>query len=181
MSFAALKGWFWSVLQQLGFANREATLGLLGLDNAGKTTLQYRLKSGNVQDFVPTQRMKEEVFAVGGVTVRTCDVGGHAAARYLWKRFSTQADGIVFMVDASDSERLVEARQELLGLLDDPVVAGTPLIVLANKCDLPEALSREDLVRGLGIDDQVRLYRCSVVSGTGYVEGFRWLAEASAK
>lgn len=58
-----------------GFANKEATVVLMGLDNAGKTTLQYKLKTGEFQEFVPTQRANEETF-VSAHTRRTPACGG---------------------------------------------------------------------------------------------------------
>jgi GTPase SAR1 family protein len=80
---ALLKSFFTGLLQQMGFLNKRATIVLLGLDNAGKTTLQYKLKHGNVQAFVPTQRAKEEELTIGGVSIKAWDLGGHQAVRSL--------------------------------------------------------------------------------------------------
>ena len=55
-------GWFWSMLSALGFGSKEARILILGLDNAGKTTLIYRLKSGKINSFIPTQRANIEEF-----------------------------------------------------------------------------------------------------------------------
>ena len=70
MALEYLRSIFVSVLQKLGFVNKEATIVLLGLDNAGKTTLQWKLKTGSVQLFVPTQRAKEEEFVSGPLDFR---------------------------------------------------------------------------------------------------------------
>jgi len=76
--FSSLRGWLTSLLQSLGFASKSATVILLGLDNAGKTTLQHRLKSGQLQQFMPTQRAKEETMQIEGLTIRAWDLGGQA-------------------------------------------------------------------------------------------------------
>ena len=55
-------GWFWNMLSALGFGSKEARVLILGLDNAGKTTLIYRLKSGKINSFIPTQRANIEEF-----------------------------------------------------------------------------------------------------------------------
>ncbi len=114
-----IQDWIYSILEKLGFIGKEATLVLLGLDNAGKTTLQFKLKTGKLQGFTPTERAKEETLQIGGVTIKAWDLGGHAAARHLWRRYATAADGIVFMVDAADRDRIAEAKTELHSLLSD--------------------------------------------------------------
>jgi hypothetical protein len=62
-----LRSLFQSLLQRLGLASKDATLVLLGLDNAGKTTLLYRLKNGAVRPFAPTQRANIEEVDVGAL------------------------------------------------------------------------------------------------------------------
>ena len=50
--------WYVYLLKTLGFVNKEATIVVVGLDNAGKTTLLHRLKTGTVRAFAPTERVK---------------------------------------------------------------------------------------------------------------------------
>ena len=78
---------------------------------SSKTTLQWRLKTGELQDFAPTQRAKEELLTIEGLQIRAYDLGGHAAARQLWTKYCAMADGIVFMVDANEPARFEEAAQ----------------------------------------------------------------------
>ena len=65
------------LLQQLGFYQKEATVVLLGLDNGGKTTLQYRLSTGKLQSFLPTERAQQETVTIGTLTMHTWDLGGN--------------------------------------------------------------------------------------------------------
>lgn len=180
MALEFIRGLFVGLLQRLGFVNKEATIVLIGLDNAGKTTLQYKLKTGQFQSFVPTQRAKEEEFRIGGVTVKAWDLGGHQSVRYLWKKYSVMADGIVFMMDSADRDRLSEARKELQSILTDPEFEHIPKVIMANKCDKKSVIPRSELQRELGIDDasdKLKLYMTSILNGVGYEEGFRWLSE----
>jgi len=174
--FAYIKSWLVSLLQTMGFLNKKATVVMMGLDNTGKTTLLQMLKTGSVKRFVPTQRAKEETIYVGGVTIKAYDLGGHLAARHLWKRYSAVADGLVFMVDAADADRIAEARDELHRVLLDEEMATVPLVVMGNKSDLKHAMSREETMRRLDIDDSVKVFMTSVVLGTGYLDAFRWLS-----
>jgi GTPase SAR1 family protein len=109
-----LKSW----AQTLGLLNRELTLVLIGLDNAGKTTLLRLLSGGIVQSFPPTTQPNMDHATVGRSDLKLYDLGGHPQARGLWKDYAASlADAIVFIVDAADVRRFNEARVEINKLL----------------------------------------------------------------
>ncbi|KAL6063020.1 intracellular protein transport [Balamuthia mandrillaris] len=184
MSF--LLGWLWDLLYALGFYKKEATILLLGLDNAGKTTLLHKLRHGSVRLFIPTQRPSLEEITLGNVNFKAWDLGGHKQVRVWWRDYFFEADAIVFVVDSVDQDRLPEAKEELQGLLAEENLSDVKaFVVLGNKTDLPGALSREQLISALGlnevVEDQTRkleVFRSSLVDGTGYLEAFKWLGAA---
>lgn len=65
------------------------------------------------------------------------DVGGQEKLRPLWKSYTRCTDGIIFVVDSCDTERLEEAKMELTRTARSPDNAGVPILILANKQDLP--------------------------------------------
>lgn len=65
------------------------------------------------------------------------DVGGQEKLRPLWKSYTRCTDGIIFVVDSCDVERLEEAKMELTRTARSPDNAGVPILILANKQDLP--------------------------------------------
>ena len=83
MSF--LFNWFYKALGWIGFAGKEATIIFLGLDNAGKTTLLHMLRDNKVQNHEPTRHACSEELVMGSVKFSTYDLGGHLAARRVWK------------------------------------------------------------------------------------------------
>jgi GTP-binding protein SAR1 len=132
-----------------------------------------------------------EELVIGGVNFRTHDLGGHAAARRLWKDYYSTTDGIVYLVDCADGARFPEAKEELSRLLTAQELSTVPFLVLGNKIDLKQAVSERDLKASLGIErDEVtgksgretggrrplEVFMCSVVKRTGYRDGFKWLA-----
>merc|ERR1712127_573115 len=121
--------WFTGVLKGLGLMNKSGKLMFLGLDNAGKPTLH------------PTS----ETLSMGGMKFTTFDLGGHEQARRVWKEYFPAVDGIVFMIDCADQERLYESKAELDQLLTDEQVANVPVLILGNKIDKPGACSEEQL------------------------------------
>lgn len=180
MSF--LWDWLLDLLASLGLWKKEATILLLGLDNAGKTTLLHKLKHGEVRLFVPTQRPSVEEIDVGSVKFRAWDLGGHRQVRAWWRDYFVEADAIVFVVDSSDTERLNEAREELAVLLAEPSLRDLKgLVVLGNKSDLQGSLNSDQLISALALQDSIEegrpigVFRCSLVDGTGYLDAFKWL------
>ncbi len=176
--------WLWSGLTYLGLANKHAKLTLLGLDNAGKSTLLHVLGTDRVLVHEPTRHAQSDEVKVGNITFRAHDLGGHQAARRLWKTYLVATDAIVFVIDATDSKRFEESKRELQGLLaDDTLSCSVPVLVLGNKIDSSSAVSEAKLREALGLVDKeeqghrpVRLFMCSVVKRAGYAEGFRWLS-----
>ena len=74
------------------------------------------------------------------------DVGGQDKIRPLWRHYYTGTQGLVFVVDSQDRERVDEAKQELHRILSDREMKDCLLLVFANKQDLPGGtLSRPSL------------------------------------
>ncbi len=72
--------------------------------------------------------------------------------RALWHYYFENNDGLVFVLDSSDAERLTEAREELQSMLADDRLRDSAVLVLANKQDLERAESPANLVGHLGLD-----------------------------
>lgn len=129
---------------------------MLGLDSAGKTTALYRLKFDQYLNAVPTigfncERVKGTQGRARGVNFLVWDVGGQEKLRPLWRSYTRCTDGIVFVLDSVDVERLEEAKMELARTAKAPENHGVPILVLANKQDLPEAREPRELEKLLGL------------------------------
>jgi GTP-binding protein SAR1 len=185
--------WFWDAMQFLGFSNKTGKILFLGLDNAGKTTLLGKLATDQIHTHRPTFNPNVEELQLGGIKLKTIDMGGHVEARRLWKDYFTKVDGVVFIVDAAHEERLEEAKKELDMLLQTEELARTPFVILGNKIDLPQTIPEEALKARLGLtglttgkqtkptgESRVRpleVFMCSVVKKVGYGDAFRWLSQ----
>ena len=99
------------------FGRREVRMLILGLDNAGKTTILHRLHSGEVVQTVPTIGFEVETVVIKNVQIQVWDLGGQNSIRPYWRCYAPNTSGLVYVVDSSDQERLEEAGRELSVLL----------------------------------------------------------------
>ncbi len=128
---------------------------VIGLDSAGKTSLLYRLKLKEFVETIPTKGFNTEKIKVPvgngrAITLQVWDVGGQEKLRPLWKSYTRRTDGMVFVVDSTEVERMEEAKVELHKITRTSENQGVPVLVLANKQDLPVALPVSDVEKGFG-------------------------------
>lgn len=134
------------------FSSRDARILMVGLDAAGKTTILYKLKLNETVSTIPTTGFNvETVCPCKGVTFTVWDVGGQEKIRPLWRHYFQNTQGLIFVVDSSDLERISEARQELFSVLESPEMEGVPVVVIGNKQDLPRALKSHELAQQLSL------------------------------
>ena len=166
-------------LSQLPGAN-PLHIVLLGLDESGKTTVLYRLKLDEFINAVPTVSFNTEKVTprygkAKGIRMKIWDAGGSEKLRPLWKSYTRAAEGIVFVVDSSDSERFEEARSELLRVARYQESHGIPVLVIANKQDLREAVNVDELGDTLGLKELRSQHPCHIhpvcaITGEGLIE-----------
>lgn len=136
---------------------------MLGLDSAGKTTALYRLKFDQYLNTVPTigfncEKVRGTTGKAKGVQFLIWDVGGQEKLRPLWRSYTRCTDGIVFVLDSVDVERMEEAKIELMRTAKAPDNQGVPVLILANKQDLPGARDSKELEKLLGLHELNALY-----------------------
>ncbi|XP_075954382.1 ADP-ribosylation factor-like protein 14 [Anarhichas minor] len=164
----------------------EAQVILLGLDNAGKSTLLYKLKHNMSVSTVPTIGFNVEMLEARknrkSVAITLWDVGGQGKMREYWPSFHQDAAVVVFVVDSSGRERLEEARKELEKTLKSEQLRGRPLVLLANKQDVNGALTVTEIkdwfnLRKICSGRDWFVQPCSASTGFGVEEAFRQVVQ----
>ncbi|ACY70541.1 ADP-ribosylation factor-like protein 4C isoform X1 [Drosophila virilis] len=153
---------------------------MLGLDSAGKTTVLYRLKFDQYLNTVPTigfncEKVQGTLGKARGVQFLVWDVGGQEKLRPLWRSYTRCTDGILFVVDSVDTDRMEEAKMELMRTAKCPDNQGVPVLILANKQDLPNACCPKDLEKLLGLHElhnPTSNISSSSSTSTGNIVGF---------
>ena len=174
-------GLFFSDLYKRWFGNRETRVVMLGLDAAGKTTVLYNLKLKETVSTVPTVGFNVETIQYKGFNMNVWDVGGQTRMRDLWKHYIINTQGVIFVVDSNDVDRIEEARTELFRMLEEDELRDAILLVYANKQDLPNAVRPSELADRLKLHDiKDRPWHCIgaiATKGDGLYEGLDWLGE----
>ncbi|XP_011670619.1 ADP-ribosylation factor-like protein 4C [Strongylocentrotus purpuratus] len=129
---------------------------ILGLDSSGKTSVLYRLKLDEYVNTVPTisfntEKIKCKKGSAKGSTFKFWDAGGAEKLRPLWKSYTRAADAIVYVVDSTEKERFDEAKFELFKVAQRPETKGVPIMLIANKQDLRQAVGVSTIEEALTI------------------------------
>ena len=157
---------------------------MVALDNAGKTTILYKLKQNSFINATPTIGFNLEEIKFEGLSLTIWDIGGYNLiqdnkVRFLFKHYYQNTDGIIFVVDSNDKERLIKAKEAFLYFINNKEFKNVPLLILANKQDLSESISPKELIN---IFDMTKINNnkwfiqgLSVINGKGLKEGINWL------
>merc|ERR1711934_507077 len=170
---------FTKLFAKLGY-KKEMRILMVGLDNAGKTTVLYKPKLGEVVTTIPTIGFNVETVEYKNISFTVWDVGGQTKIRPLWRHYFQNTQGLIFVVDSNDRERIGEARDELHKMLNEDDLRDAVLLVFANKQDLPNAMPCAEITDKLGLNSlrQRHWYIQSTcaTSGEGLYEGLDWLS-----
>lgn len=85
------------LLKNFKKTNKEAKILVLGLDNAGKTTLLKSLSHEEVSNIEPTKGFNVKAISHENFKLNVWDLGGQAEIRQYWHYYFSKADGIVFI------------------------------------------------------------------------------------
>uniref|UniRef100_A0A6U2CTB3 ADP-ribosylation factor n=1 Tax=Hemiselmis andersenii TaxID=464988 RepID=A0A6U2CTB3_HEMAN len=167
------------------FSKKEMRILMVGLDAAGKTTILYKLKLGEIVTTIPTIGFNVETVEYKNISFTVWDVGGQDKIRPLWRHYFTNTQGLIFVVDSNDRDRAAEAKDELHRMLNEDELRDAVLLVFANKQDLPNAMTASDLTEKLGLQSLRQrtwyIQGTCATSGEGLYEGLDWLSAQLAK
>ncbi|ODQ52682.1 ARF/SAR superfamily [Saitoella complicata NRRL Y-17804] len=153
---------------------------MLGLDAAGKTTILYKLKLNQSVTTIPTVGFNVETVTYKNVKFNVWDVGGQDKIRPLWRHYYTGTQGLIFVIDSQDRDRIDEARTELHRIISDREMKESLLLVFANKQDLGGAMTPSEVTERLQLGKlKERLWYVQpscATSGEGLFEGLAWLS-----
>eukprot|EP01029_Cantina_marsupialis_P019195 TRINITY_DN446233_c3_g1_i1.p1 TRINITY_DN446233_c3_g1~~TRINITY_DN446233_c3_g1_i1.p1 ORF type:complete len:182 (-),score=53.91 TRINITY_DN446233_c3_g1_i1:814-1359(-) len=171
-----------SLLRKLKRSEKEARILVLGLDNAGKTTILKKLSEEDITHIMPTQGFNIKSLTQGDFKLNVWDIGGQKAIRPYWRNYYDGTDCMIYVIDSADRRRLEEAGTELASLLEEEKLAGVTCLVFANKQDLLSAEPAKEIAEKLNLhvirDRAWRIQACSAKTGEGLSEGLDFVVKS---
>merc|ERR1711990_1407405 len=159
---------------------REMRILMVGLDAAGKTTILYKLKLGEVVTTIPTIGFNVETVEYKNISFNVWDIGGQDKIRKLWRYYYANTQGLIFVIDSNDRDRIEDARQELLQMLNEDEMRDAVLLVFANKQDLPNSMTAAEITEKLGLHNMRNrkwfIQSTCATTGDGLYEGLDWMS-----
>ena len=151
---------------------------MLGLDGAGKTTILYKLKLGEVRTTIPTIGFNVESISYKNLSLDVWDVGGQDKIRPLWRHYFDGVNALIFVIDVNDVDRTNEVIKELEYLMSEDNLKRLPVLIYCNKIDLPNHINITNLnntLYNIMVNNSHHIERCNALSGEGLYEGLEWL------
>ena len=154
---------------------------ILGLDNAGKTTILRKLSDEDITTTTPTQGFNIKSVLHAGFKLNVWDIGGQKTIRPYWRNYYENTEALIYVVDAADRKRIDEAGFELDEILSEEKLATVPLLVFANKSDLLQAKSADEIAEALSLfnikDRPWQIQAWSAKTGNGLEPGLKWVVK----
>ncbi len=170
-----------SIIRKAKAKEGELRILMLGLDNAGKTTVVKKFLDKDTSTISPTLGFQICPIQFRGLTLNIWDIGGQQTLRSFWRNYFESTDGLIWVVDSNDVGRLNDCKEELHKILMEERLAGASLLIFLNKVDIPTALSADEIEAILDVQAirnqkrHVKLVRCSAMTGEGLLTGVEWI------
>mmetsp|Transcript_13473 Transcript_13473/g.22426 ORF Transcript_13473/g.22426 Transcript_13473/m.22426 type:complete len:177 (+) Transcript_13473:17-547(+) len=164
---------------------KEVRVLVAGLDAAGKTTILYKLKNGqkragNTVSTIPTLNFNVESCRYKNVKFSAWDVGGQDSIRPLWRHYYTGTQGLIYVVDSNDINRIRKAAEELHVMVMNHEMRFASLLIYANKIDLPHSLGIAEISKEMQLDQITdrpwHVQPACALTGEGLWDGLKWLS-----
>eukprot|EP01055_Gregarina_sp_Pseudo9_P002601 Gregarina_sp_Pseudo_9__2600@NODE_2861_length_848_cov_4_195303_g2618_i0_p1_GENE_NODE_2861_length_848_cov_4_195303_g2618_i0NODE_2861_length_848_cov_4_195303_g2618_i0_p1_ORF_typecomplete_len245_score20_44Arf/PF00025_21/1_8e51Ras/PF00071_22/1_6e13Roc/PF08477_13/1_4e10Gtr1_RagA/PF04670_12/2_7e10SRPRB/PF09439_10/8_5e10Galpha/PF00503_20/11Galpha/PF00503_20/6_9e07MMR_HSR1/PF01926_23/4_7e06FeoB_N/PF02421_18/0_00034GTP_EFTU/PF00009_27/0_004MnmE_helical/PF12631_7/0_014RsgA_GTPase/PF03193_16/0_92RsgA_GTPase len=142
---------------------------VLGLDNAGKSSVVAKLFNQDSRAVAPTVGFQISTMRIHRVSVDFWDVGGQKTLRPFWSNYFHAADALIWVIDSTDRARMDICRSEFENVLGEERLEGSEVLVLANKQDVAGAANVDQVREILDFsrmehDRKCMIARCSAVS-----------------
>ncbi|KAL4787501.1 ADP-ribosylation factor family-domain-containing protein [Aspergillus varians] len=170
-----------SILRKARLKDKEMRILMLGLDNAGKTTIVKQIMKEDVTTVSPTLGFIIKTIDFAGYRLNIWDVGGQKTLRSYWKNYFEKTDTLIWVVDATDRLRVDDCRDELGGLLLEERLMGASLLVFLNKTDIEGCMTQDEVRESLRLDSikthKWTILPCSAMTGVNLHEGLNWVVQ----
>ena len=170
----------WNKLSSLGRGDMQFKIIIVGMNNAGKTTILYKLALDEVIITEPTIGSNVEEVQHQNLRLQVWDLGGQENLRAAWDAYYENTHAVIFVIDSADDSQMQTAKAEFLTMLVHNELKDVVLLIFANKSDMPTARDPDELTEIYGFGEiehhEWKLQPCCALTGEGLAEGLDWLS-----
>lgn len=167
------------------FGTEEHKIVMVGLDNAGKTTILYQFLMNEVVHTSPTIGSNVEEVVWRNIHFIMWDLGGQQSLRAAWSTYYTNTEFVIMVIDSTDRERLAVTREELYRMLSHEELSKASVLIYANKQDLKGSMTAAEISRQLDLtsikQQQWHIQSCCALTGEGLYQGLEWIVSRLKK
>lgn len=161
------------------FGDREHKVIIVGLDNAGKTTILYQFLTKEAVHTSPTIGSNVEEISVRKTRFLVWDVGGQESLRASWNSYYCNTEIVILVVDSTDRERLNLNKDELHRMLAHEDLQNAAILVLANKQDMKDSMTVAEISQCLTLSSITahswHVQACCALTGEGLPASLDWM------
>ena len=154
---------------------------ILGIQNAGKTTILYRLALGQLVKTTPTIGSNVEEINYNNVKFQAWDLGGQENMRSVWDVYYSNTDGVIFVIDSNDKDNYEESKNQFYKILQNETLKNAVILIFANKQDLITSKKVNEIIEIYELDSIKNhvwhIQPCSANTGEGLLTGIKWLSD----
>ncbi|XP_047401293.1 putative ADP-ribosylation factor-like protein 5C isoform X1 [Sciurus carolinensis] len=155
------------------FGNQEHKVIIVGLDNAGKTTILYQFLTNEVVHTCPTIGSNVEEIVLRKTHFLMWDIGGQEALRSTWSTYYSNTEFVILVIDSTDRDRLSTTREELYKMLAHEALRDASVLIFANKQDVKDSMTTVEISQFLTLsairDHPWHIQGCCALTGEGLV------------
>lgn len=161
------------------FANEEHKIVIVGLDNAGKTTILYQFLMNEVVHTSPTIGSNVEEVVWKNIHFIMWDIGGQESLRAAWNTYYSNTEFVILVIDSTDRERLTITKEELYKMLAHDDLNRAAVLIFANKQDLKGSMTAAEISQQLNLTaiktHRWQIQSCCALTGEGLYQGLEWI------
>ena len=161
------------------FTHEEHKLVIIGLDNAGKTTILYQFLMEEVVHTSPTLGSNVEEVVWKNIHFVMWDLGGQDSIRQGWQTYYANTEFVILVVDSTDRERIAISKEELWRMLGHDDLRKAGLLIYANKQDVKGCMTAAQISKELNLTaikkHKWQIQSCCALTGEGLYQGLEWI------
>ncbi|EEC01429.1 ADP-ribosylation factor, ARF, putative [Ixodes scapularis] len=161
------------------FSNEEHKVVIVGLNNAGKTTILYQFLMNEVVHTSPTIGSNVEEVVWKNVHFIMWDLGGQESLRTTWNTYYSNAEARRLSLSKPRLGNMTFSRVTCFFRVIEDDLTKAAVLIFANKQDIKGCMSPTEISEQLNLTsikkNRWQIQACCALTGEGLYQGLEWV------